>query len=270
MQSPAYTLHMPTNRTPKRIVSQGPTGDTVRRNIARIRKESGVTSERLVQVMGELGYQMPRTAISEIENGGRRVSVDDLMALAVALNVNPNALLLPDYSGDVEIGHEMTAVPDNVTGAEAWGWADGWQALPHHRADAPEVDASTTGMAKGRALYAKHAAEGGRGFLERVRPSGEDSGAREFLAEVSETVRELAAGDGLSLWFNSNDPDRFGAKRAGALGARVVAYPEGGWSDISKYFNRIKAELAGILGSETAQPFIKEVLAERGNDDGNG
>jgi transcriptional regulator with XRE-family HTH domain len=260
---------MPTNRTPKRLVSQGPTGDTVRQNISRIRKESGITSERLVQAMGELGYNMPRTAISEIENGGRRVSVDDLMALAVALNVNPNALLLPHYSGDVEMGHELTAVPDTVTGEEAWAWADGWQALPHHRADAPDVDESLTGMAKGRALAAKHAAEDGRGFLERVRPDGEDAGAREFLATVSETVGELEAADWLSLWFHSNNPERFDGKRNGPLGARVAAYPEGGWSDISRYFDRIKAELAGIIGSDTARPFIKEVLAKRGGDNGD-
>lgn len=94
----------------------------VRQNVSRIRKAFGLTSERLVQTMSERGYNMPRTAISEIENGGRRVSVDDLMALAVALGVPPNSLLLPHA--------DPAPAPAATAAGEAgfqdlWAWADG-------------------------------------------------------------------------------------------------------------------------------------------------
>jgi transcriptional regulator with XRE-family HTH domain len=241
----------------------GPTGGTVAGNLTRLREGAGLTYTEVSRLLTEVGRDVSPLGVRRIEDGTRRVDVDDLMALSVALNVNPNALLLPHYSGDVEIGHELTAVPDTVTGEGAWAWADGWQALPHSRADAPEVDESLTGMAKGRALAAKHSAEDGRGFLERVRPDGEDAGARQFLATVSETVGELESSDWLSLWFHSDNPERFDGKRNGPIGARVAAYPEGGWSDVSKYFERIKAELAGIIGSDTARPFLDEVLRNR-------
>lgn len=53
--------------------------------------------------MGEAGRPLGHTAISDIENGSRRVDVDDLMAIASALGVAPNALLLPHGYDDKEL-----------------------------------------------------------------------------------------------------------------------------------------------------------------------
>jgi transcriptional regulator with XRE-family HTH domain len=252
---------MPTKGTPKRLVSQGPTGDTVRQNIARLRKASGITSERLVQAMAECGYNMPRTAISEIENGGRRVTVDDLMALAIALNVNPNALLLPNYSGDADVSYDVTAMPNGTTGTDIWEWADGWKALPFHRENAPEIHPDATGWGKGRQMHAKRAAEQGGGFLDRIRPSGETPGSRTFIARIGETVNDLGPGEWVALWQHASVGNR--------LATRAAAYPEGGWSDISMYFERIKIELEGIAGSDLASPFIRDVSKKLGICNGN-
>lgn len=217
----------------------------------------------------DLGTRITASGLQKIEAGSRRVDVDELLALAVALNVNPNALLLPNYAGDADVSYDVTAMPDGATGADIWAWADGWKALPHHRENAPAVETDATGWEQGRQMHATRSVEQGRGFLDRIRPDGESSAARNFLAEVTKTLSELESGDWLSVWFHSNNPQRFDTKREGPIGARVVAYPEGGWSDISKYFDRIKAELAGIIGSDTARPFIQEVLAKRGSGDGN-
>lgn len=69
---------------------------------------------------------MPRTALSEIENGGRRVNVDDLMALAIALGANPNALLFPLEAGTTPI--EITGA-DDLEFNRLWRWAEGTQPL---------------------------------------------------------------------------------------------------------------------------------------------
>jgi transcriptional regulator with XRE-family HTH domain len=239
----------------------GPTGGTVAGNLTRLREDAGLTYTEVSRLLAEVGRDVSPLGVRRIEDGTRRVDVDDLMALSVALNVNPNALLLPNYAGDTEAGHEVTGMPIETTGTDLWAWADGWQALPIHRADAPETDPQATGMELGRQMYARRSALEGRGFVDRVRPSGESSTARTFLAAVSKAVEDVRPGRWVSLWFHSNEE--------GPKASRVTAYPEGGWSDISKYFDRIKAELAGIVDSELARPFIKDISVDResnGND----
>jgi transcriptional regulator with XRE-family HTH domain len=41
---------------------------------------------------------MSKVTLSQIETGGRRVDVDDLVAIAYVLNVNPITLLFPQRS----------------------------------------------------------------------------------------------------------------------------------------------------------------------------
>ncbi|WP_208766958.1 helix-turn-helix domain-containing protein [Kitasatospora cineracea] len=57
-----------------------------------------------------------------IERGDRRVDVDDLVALALALGVSPNRLLLPDVASGaiVDLAPNYVAQPD-----QAWAWATG-------------------------------------------------------------------------------------------------------------------------------------------------
>lgn len=74
------------------------------------------------------------SGISKIENGERKVDVDDLVALAVALDVSPVALLLPAEPGEggqaYELGKAMPAdveiTPRTAAPWEyAWRWAHG-------------------------------------------------------------------------------------------------------------------------------------------------
>ncbi|WP_280694049.1 MULTISPECIES: helix-turn-helix transcriptional regulator [unclassified Kitasatospora] len=106
----------------RRANSLGPTGNRVAENLARIRKERGLTTGQVVAVMAELGRPIPATGVTKIELGDRRVDVDDLVALAVALNVSPLTLLLPPTSNN-----EQVALTDNcqVSSRTAWQWAEG-------------------------------------------------------------------------------------------------------------------------------------------------
>jgi transcriptional regulator with XRE-family HTH domain len=75
-----------------RRVELGPTGQTVRANVAAIRKRRGLTLRDLSEKMPS-DHPLSHTTISEIERGARRVDVDDLWTLAVALQTTPYDLM---------------------------------------------------------------------------------------------------------------------------------------------------------------------------------
>jgi len=69
---------------------------TVARNVAELREQRGHTVRSLAAVLDErLGRKILASGITKIENHARGVDVGDLVALAIALGVNPNRLLLP-------------------------------------------------------------------------------------------------------------------------------------------------------------------------------
>jgi transcriptional regulator with XRE-family HTH domain len=74
--------------------------------------------------MKEAGRSISPSALSKIENGDRRVDVDDLTALAYALGITPYELLSPP--GD---GSAPTGVPDSYVPEELTAWMRGTTAL---------------------------------------------------------------------------------------------------------------------------------------------
>lgn len=73
---------------PVRRVALGDTGETVRDNIREVRIKRNLTQNQLALEAG-----LPTQSITEIENGARRVNVDDLVAICRALKVRPARLL---------------------------------------------------------------------------------------------------------------------------------------------------------------------------------
>lgn len=73
---------------PVRRVEIGPIGEVVKTNIRDIRIERDLTQVQLAALAG-----LPAQAITEIENGARRVTVDDLVGIAAALRVSTTRLL---------------------------------------------------------------------------------------------------------------------------------------------------------------------------------
>ncbi|MET7983006.1 helix-turn-helix transcriptional regulator [Streptomyces sp. NPDC005281] len=101
----------------------GPTGERLRLNIARLREARGMTKKDLSERVAELGRVIPPLGISRVEAGTRRIDADDLVALALALRVSVNALLLPtvgDGSEEVELTERVA-----LSATDAWQWADG-------------------------------------------------------------------------------------------------------------------------------------------------
>lgn len=100
----------------------GPTGETVRVNIIRLRtqlRRMGYTelSERLK----DHGRRIPPLGLRRIENGARRVDADDLFALAVALGVSPVTLLTPD-AGEGGEKVAATGVTEKCDVERLWNW----------------------------------------------------------------------------------------------------------------------------------------------------
>lgn len=100
-------------------------GAVVAKNVGEIRRSRGLTVRDLAARLAELGHRLLASGVSRIENGERRVDVDDLVALARALDVSPVRLLLPAEPGEVALPGDDRAWPWQAV----WRWAVGEQPL---------------------------------------------------------------------------------------------------------------------------------------------
>jgi transcriptional regulator with XRE-family HTH domain len=112
---------------PKRPNELGASGRRVAANIEKLREDRHLNQEQLAERVQNLGRPMTRQAISKVEGLDRRVDVDDLVALATALDVSPNRLLLPDSAGQDEVELLPNVI---VRSLDAWHWAAGEEPLP--------------------------------------------------------------------------------------------------------------------------------------------
>ena len=104
-------------------VPLGPVGRYVIDNLKQLREARRLSYRELSDRLKELGRPIPTLGLSRIEKGARRVDADDLVALAIALDVNPAALLLPR---DVSPGDEVRLAPEMpVAAVAAWDWSAG-------------------------------------------------------------------------------------------------------------------------------------------------
>lgn len=125
-----------TPRRTRQPVTRAPADQRVAKNVRRIRQSQGMTTAALSGRLEQLGRYLWPNAITRIEQGIRRVDAGDLMALAVALDVNPNALLLPARADKGTV--PLTDQGASVTSARGWEWACGERRLnrsgsPHTR-----------------------------------------------------------------------------------------------------------------------------------------
>lgn len=104
----------------------GPTSDRVAANVRALRRDRGLDLADLSARLEKLGQPLGINALSKIELQKRRVDVEDLVALALALDVTPNRLLLPAAaSGEVQLTSGFA-----TSGVRAWQWATGDQPIP--------------------------------------------------------------------------------------------------------------------------------------------
>lgn len=110
----------------------GTTHERVAENVKALRQRRGLSQAELSRRLDALGNPIGVSALSKVENGTRRVTVDDLVALAISLDVTPNRLLLfedvepvpPDPQFRDEEPVDL-AGSVSVDAWEAWSWATG-------------------------------------------------------------------------------------------------------------------------------------------------
>ncbi|MBR7832495.1 helix-turn-helix transcriptional regulator [Actinospica durhamensis] len=104
-------------------IATGPMNEAVRVNLRRIREEQGVSLRDLSKRLEELGHSLLSSGIGRIEQGLRRVDVDDLIAISLALSISPLQLLLPPESRPDSRMALTTRTETTTQGA--WGWVLG-------------------------------------------------------------------------------------------------------------------------------------------------
>jgi 8-oxo-dGTP pyrophosphatase MutT (NUDIX family)/transcriptional regulator with XRE-family HTH domain len=110
-------------------------------NLRQLRDDRRLSTAQLAAILQDLGQPIQATGITKTEAGTRRIDIDDLVALAVALDVSPNRLLLPGEGGATHDearswsdGTEVDLTPVvRVPVMDAWAWATGESPLPWPR-----------------------------------------------------------------------------------------------------------------------------------------
>ncbi|MEV7007540.1 helix-turn-helix transcriptional regulator [Streptosporangium sp. NPDC051022] len=134
----------------RRTNEVGPIGARVAENVRRLRANRGLSTTQISRLLGEVGRPIQPTGITKIEKQERKVDADDLIALAVVLGVNPNALLLPPVADMTEV--EVTAA--GVFPAEkVWNWVDGREPLKAAFDEDDLADFQIHARPKGRRRY---------------------------------------------------------------------------------------------------------------------
>lgn len=123
---------------PENMPPIGAIGQNVIDAVAELRQARGLSLRGLSALLGDLGRPVLPIGLSRLENGQRKVDAADLVALAVALGVNPSALLLPRHVAADEVVELTPAVRQRA--ALAWAWMDGRLPLP------PELIAEGTNV----------------------------------------------------------------------------------------------------------------------------
>ncbi|MEV6876018.1 helix-turn-helix transcriptional regulator [Amycolatopsis sp. NPDC051128] len=107
---------------PTRETIKGPVRDQVAANVRARRERLRLSLADVAALLTQLGHPMGRHAVLRIETGARAASVDDLVALALALDCSPLALLLPSEDPGEPVKITSRAALEY---ADAWHWARG-------------------------------------------------------------------------------------------------------------------------------------------------
>lgn len=146
----------------------------------------GRSQEWLAQTVTALGHPMHQTAIAKIEAGDRKVTVDEMLLLAVALEIPPSLLVLP-----VERDDDMAVTPTkNVYPWRAWEWFRGGEPLPGQNTPAWH-DNATPAQLYGDVRDAQRSAEKARLDVRAAEYEGDESTVREARRRLVAALRAL-------------------------------------------------------------------------------
>jgi transcriptional regulator with XRE-family HTH domain len=108
----------------KKQIDLGPIGVAVAANIEGLRKSQNLSYAQLSRKLTELGCPIAPLGLTRIREHQRRVDVDDLVALALALDVSPATLLLPNGSANETA--PVTEGGEDYPREQIWLWLIGF------------------------------------------------------------------------------------------------------------------------------------------------
>ena len=205
--------------------------------LRKLRTDRHLTLSQLEARLAELGHPLQLSVLSKIEKGQRRIDVDDIVALGLALDVSPNMILLPDgarASSTVQLTSTRA-----MTEEEAWAWVTRDKPV---REPGSELSVRSVGdLERGVALTARtetarlpadalgleetdriEAVTQGRSPVTASFPVTFGTLLRERRARAGLTQEELAAAAGLSV-RSVSDLERGVASTARKETARLLA-----------------------------------------------
>lgn len=108
----------------------GATSRTVADNVKRLRTAHNMNFTQLSEkLLAAANWEINPVGIRRIETGERRVTPDDLTALAIALGVYPATLLMPPADTKLD-PVEVTGFGDALTAEQLWDWLIAERPLP--------------------------------------------------------------------------------------------------------------------------------------------
>jgi transcriptional regulator with XRE-family HTH domain len=111
----------------------GATSRTVAENVKRLRMAQNMSFTQLSERLAEAAnWDINPVGVRRIETWERRVTPDDLTALAVALGVTPATLLMPPSDSESD-RVAVTGVSSELTAQHLWGWLTARKPLPGAR-----------------------------------------------------------------------------------------------------------------------------------------
>jgi transcriptional regulator with XRE-family HTH domain len=95
-------------------------------NVRRLREAAGISQTELANLISKMGHDLGEQVVGNIENGRRRIRIDDLYALGQGLGVAPMSLLNPGagngqlYEVAFEGGITERVTADDCDFGEQW------------------------------------------------------------------------------------------------------------------------------------------------------
>lgn len=106
----------------------------VGRRLREVREERGLSAQSLSVLLADLGHEIKRASLSQLERGQRGVSLADLLALSLALEVSPLLLLI-----DPRVTDPLPLLPGGIQPVWFMKWWTG-EVWPLGRGDAGSLD----------------------------------------------------------------------------------------------------------------------------------
>ncbi|WP_216636373.1 helix-turn-helix transcriptional regulator [Mycobacterium sp. IS-1496] len=101
--------------------ARGPTGETVAARLREIRTYLNLTFTEVSERLTAVGWPISAVGVRRIEDGDRKVTVDDLVGLSVALGVSPIGLLSTNVADRNDLV-TATGLSDPISAEDLWKW----------------------------------------------------------------------------------------------------------------------------------------------------